>query len=173
MARRVAVGRIKGRCSFELSRDGGARGIEGALRGRTGAERGRERKQRSTRAGVDRGKKRGCRVRGGSNGADGPEGRRWVAMLRWVEATTSKSDFRSTCYASASSTLRIPSILPSYPSPSSDRTRYVPSRIILATRSLSRTSRYICWTPSSRFDISSTFAYFVLAYIIGDTYRVS
>lgn len=28
-SRRVAVGRIKGRCSFELSRDGGARGIEG------------------------------------------------------------------------------------------------------------------------------------------------
>lgn len=50
MARRVAVGRIKGRCSFELSRDGGARGIEGAAR-EDGGERKRERvEQRSTRA---------------------------------------------------------------------------------------------------------------------------
>lgn len=115
MARRVAVGRIKGRCSFELSRDGGARGIEGAAR-EDGGERKRERiEQRSTRASEragGRGRKRGYRARGGSNGADGPEGRRWVAMLRWVEATTSKSDFRSTCYVSASSTLRIPSTSP-------------------------------------------------------------
>lgn len=117
MARRVAVGRIKGRCSFELSRDGGARGIEGAAR-EDGGERKRERESRAAvhagerAGGGGRGKKRGCRARGGSNGADGPEGRRWVAMLRWVEATTSKSDFRSTCYASASSTLRIPSTSP-------------------------------------------------------------
>lgn len=43
MARRVAVGRIKGRCSFELSRDGGARGIEGAAR--EDGERARERER--------------------------------------------------------------------------------------------------------------------------------
>lgn len=88
-----------------------------ALRGRMGV-RERERESRAAvhagerAGGGGRGKKRGCRARGGSNGADGPEGRRWVAMLRWVEATTSKSDFRSTCYASASSTLRIPSTFP-------------------------------------------------------------
>lgn len=128
MARRVAVGRIKGRCSFELSRDGGARGIEGAAR-EDGGERKRERvEQRSTRASERAGEAGGRSgdARGGSNGADGPEGRRWVAMLRWVEATTSKSDFRSTCYASASSTLRIPSTSPLFFFlPLSDHTRFL------------------------------------------------
>lgn len=53
MARRVAVGRIKGRCSFELSRDGGARGIEGTAR-----EDGGERK-RESRAAVHAGERAG------------------------------------------------------------------------------------------------------------------
>lgn len=37
---------------------------------------------------------------GGSNGAGRPEVGGW--RCSWVEATTSKSDFRSTCYASGS-----------------------------------------------------------------------
>ena len=40
---------------------------------------------------------------GGSNGAGRPEVGGW--RCSWVEATTSKSDFRSTCYASGSMAL--------------------------------------------------------------------
>lgn len=48
-------------------------------------------------------------VVGGSNGAGRPEVGGW--RCSWVEATTSKSDFRSTCYASGSLPLRHPSSL--------------------------------------------------------------
>lgn len=108
-SRRVAVGRIKGRCSFELSRDGGVRGIGGgwAAGGGDGGSSERAREDRMVHAVRPRG--RAPRSRGGSDRA-GDAGRR-VAVVdgwrcsTWVEATTSKSDFRSTCYASASSTL--------------------------------------------------------------------
>lgn len=91
VARRVAVGRIKGRCSFELSRRGtrGFDGGNGAMVGRTG-------------------------LHGGSNGAGGPEVGGW--RCSWVEATTSKSDFRSTCYASGSLAC-LPASPPSFPTP--------------------------------------------------------
>lgn len=42
----MAVGRIKGRCSFELSRDGGARGIEGSSRVANGENGGEGSSQR-------------------------------------------------------------------------------------------------------------------------------
>lgn len=57
----MAVGRIKGRCSFELSRDGGARGIEGIAR-----EDGGERK-RESRAAVHAGERAG-EAKGGRSG---------------------------------------------------------------------------------------------------------
>lgn len=78
----AAVGRIKGRCSFELSRRGGR--VEGG--GWTG---------NGARGASDR-----VVGGGGSNGAGRPEVGGW--RCSWVEATTSKSDFRSTCYASGS-----------------------------------------------------------------------
>lgn len=78
----MAVGRIKGRCSFELSRHGAG----GWRRGWTG---------NGARGANDR-----VVGGGGSNGAGRPEVGGW--RCSWVEATTSKSDFRSTCYASGS-----------------------------------------------------------------------
>lgn len=75
----------------------------------------------------------------------------------WVEATTSKSDFRSTCYASASSTRGIP--LPHFP----------PAALTVRV-SLTHNSRALFMSLSHspviyvdrrpRFSVSSTLAYF-------------
>lgn len=88
-----------------------------------------------------------------------PTGRR-VEMggdATWVEATTSKSDFRSTCYASASSTRGIP--LPHFP----------PAALTVRV-SLTHNSRALFMSLSHspviyvdrrpRFSVPSTLAYF-------------
>lgn len=97
----MAVGRIKGRCSFVRAFEGRWRsGIEGGgRRGRTGegggcrvvVHTGGPREETGAALGVLRMEPTGRRVEVGGDAT-------------WVEATTSKSDFRFTCYTSASST---------------------------------------------------------------------
>lgn len=156
----MAVGRIKGRCSFVRAFEGRWRsGIEGGgRRGRTGegggcrvvVHTGGPREETGAALGVLRMEPTGRRVEVGGDAT-------------WVEATTSKSDFRFTCYTSASSTSPPSSDHPTpFLSPILDRVR-VPSRIIPA-RSLSRCRlsliRYMCRSSLPLQHVSSTLAYF-------------
>lgn len=137
--------------------------------GRRGRRRQREGREKEKESGSTRAE----RPRGRADTALGvlrmePTGRRVEVGgdAMWVEATTSKSDFRSTCFASASSTLYP---LPSRP-PFRRITHPLPLPAPIVRVSLTHNSRALYPTASSRspviFDrrrprtMSSTLAYF-------------